>query len=88
MNLINEAKLFNLENQSEHVNAMYIFLDFQVNRGLFGFGAIGIGTIFSLFNYQSTNKKQRQAIVFITSCLVGIVGLALPIYLTTLQNCY
>ena len=68
---------------------MYMFLDLTVNRAALGFGAIFIGVIFSSFNYTTNNKKQRQVIIIISSCITCTACLALPLYLATnLRRCF
>lgn len=72
----------NSEEIWDHLNALYMFLDFQLNRFIFGGAGILLGVMFLCINYKGNVKRTRYVIVCVTCIILGVSSLQLPFYLT------
>lgn len=62
------------------VNGLFMFMDIQLNRFIFGGGSILLGTLFLCINYKGNFKKTRNIIIYLTCVIIGACGLTLPFY--------
>ena len=70
----------------QHINALFIFFDLQMNRFVFGTAAIIMGLMMTFINYHTNNKKCRYALIYTTCVIVSYILFVLPIYVTAYKE--